>query len=231
MSQKKAFISGVTKGIGKALASALQSAGYEIWGCASTEQSVMQFSESFPEANVRQADLREKTAVFDLADDLLGEAGRFDLLINNAGVFIPGQIHSESDETFEQIMALNLNAAYYLTKRLLPPMLETAAGDIVNICSTASITPYVNGGSYCISKFAQLGFSRVLREELKPKGIRVFSVLPGPTYTASWEGADLPPDRFVQPEDVAKATLAALQLPRGTVVEELIIRPQEGDIG
>lgn len=231
MPNKKAFISGVTKGIGKAVANRLQKDGFEIWGCASTGESIEAFSAENPKARLFQCDLSKKPEVKEMTGRLNDEAGCFDALVNNAGIFIPGKIHEEDDETFEKLMALNMNGTYYLTKALLPPMLEARSGDVVNICSTASITPYPNGGSYCISKFAQLGFSRVLREEMKAYDIRVFSVMPGPTYTASWEGADVPKERFAQPEDVAETVASALRLPKGAVVEELIIRPLQGDLG
>ncbi len=98
------------------------------------------------------------------------------------------------------------------------------------MCSTASIIPYTNGGSYCISKFALYGMTKVLREELKEHGVRVTAVLPGATLTASWEGVDLPAERFMKPEDVAQAMFTAWSLSSQAVIEELLIRPQLGDI-
>jgi short-subunit dehydrogenase len=90
--------------------------------------------------------------------------------------------------------------------------------------------PYINGGSYCISKFALLGMTKVLREEMKEHGVRVTAILPGATLTASWEGANLPPERFMKPDDVAEAILTAYKMSDRSVVEELVIRPQLGDI-
>ncbi|MBL7876963.1 MAG: SDR family NAD(P)-dependent oxidoreductase, partial [Cyclobacteriaceae bacterium] len=104
------------------------------------------------------------------------------------------------------------------------------SGHIFNICSIASIKAYPNGGSYAISKFALLGFSKVLREELKEHGIRVTAVLPGATKTASWAGSTLPDSRFIKPEDVAETIFSAYSLSPNAVVEELLIRPQLGDI-
>jgi short-subunit dehydrogenase len=89
---------------------------------------------------------------------------------------------------------------------------------------------YSNGGSYCISKFAMYGMSKVLREELKNDGIRVSSVLPGATFTASWEGSDLSQDRFLSPEDVAEMVVATYKLSPRTVVEDIVLRPQLGDL-
>ena len=90
--------------------------------------------------------------------------------------------------------------------------------------------PYANGGSYCISKFALLGMSKVLREEMKEQNVRVTSILPGATLTASWEGVDLPEERFMKPGDIAESVWSAYQLSDRTVIEELVMRPQLGDI-
>ena len=98
------------------------------------------------------------------------------------------------------------------------------------MCSIASIKAYPNGGSYAISKFALLGFSKVLREELKEFGIRVTAILPGATRTASWDGVELPDDRFMKVEDVADTIFSAYSLSSRSVVEEILIRPQLGDI-
>jgi short-subunit dehydrogenase len=109
-------------------------------------------------------------------------------------------------------------------------MKEIRRGHVFNMCSIASIKAYPNGGSYAISKFALLGFSKVLREELKEFNVRVTAVLPGATRTASWDGVDLPEDRFMRAEDVAETVFSAYSISERSVVEEIIIRPQLGDI-
>ena len=90
--------------------------------------------------------------------------------------------------------------------------------------------PYANGGSYSISKYAMLGMTKVLREEMKQHGIRVTAVLPGATLTPSWAGVDLPASRFIKPEDVAESVYGTYSLSKNSVVEEILIRPMEGDI-
>jgi short-subunit dehydrogenase len=109
-------------------------------------------------------------------------------------------------------------------------MKSAKSGHIFNICSIASIQAYPNGGSYAISKFAMLGFSKCLREELKEFGIRVSAIMPGATKTASWEGVDIPDDRFMKAEDIAETIYAAYILSSRSVVEEIIIRPLLGDL-
>lgn len=153
-----------------------------------------------------------------------------DVLVNNSGLFIPGKITEEDDEALPFMINTNLYSAYYMTKAFVHGMIARRSGHIFNMCSTASITPYINGGSYCISKYAMLGMTKVLREELKEHNVRVTAILPGATLTASWEGVDLPPERFVKAEDVAMAVWNAYALSENSVVEELLIRPQLGDL-
>ena len=144
--------------------------------------------------------------------------------------FLPGLVHEEKDGSLEKMIETNLYSAYHLSRGLIPQMKEKQKGHIFNICSIASIQAYPNGGSYGISKFALYGFSKSLREELKEFNIRVSSILPGATYTASWEGVDIPQDRFMTPEDVAEAVMMCYNLKGNTVVEDMILRPQLGDL-
>ena len=143
---------------------------------------------------------------------------------------MPGQIHNEEEGTLEAMIETNLYSAYHLTRALVSEMIERKEGYIFNICSTASITAYTNGGSYCISKFAMLGMSKVLREELKPHHVRVTSILPGATLTNSWAGVELPAERFIAPEDIAQVVWTAYNLPDSTVLEEILMRPMLGDL-
>jgi short-subunit dehydrogenase len=103
-------------------------------------------------------------------------------------------------------------------------------GHIFNMCSVASKTIFPNASAYCISKFALLGFSKVLRAELKDKQIKVTSLLPGATWSNAWAGVELPKERIMQAEDIAKVVWSAYHLGDSAVVEEIILRPQLGDL-
>mgnify|MGYP000259394715 CR=1 FL=1 len=226
----RVFISGASKGIGLATAQRFLTAGYEVAISASTEESLAAVQKQHPEIQIFRADMSNKSEVQALGQWINDSFGPLDILVNNVGRFIPGELHKETDEAFEATLHTNLFSNYYLTKAVLPAMMERKTGDIFNICSTASIMAYPNGGSYCISKFALLGFSKVLREEMKAYGIRVISVIPGATLTASWEGVDLPEERFMPAEDIATAIFEAQQLSRRTVIEEILLRPALGDL-
>ncbi|MEM9982632.1 MAG: SDR family NAD(P)-dependent oxidoreductase, partial [Bacteroidota bacterium] len=129
---------------------------------------------------------------------------------------------------FEKTMSINVFSVYYFTKALLPTLSKEAS--VFNICSIASNTILPNCGAYGISKFALLGFSKILREELKAQQVKVTSVLPGATFTAAWEDSDIDPARIMPAKDVAKAIWGCYTLSTQSVVEELTIRPQLGDL-
>ena len=143
---------------------------------------------------------------------------------------MPGQIHVEEDAVLESQINTNLYSAVRLTKSILPVMLPQKKGTIVNISSIAGIMAYPNSGSYSVSKFALQGFSKVLRDELKDKGIRVVSVLPGATWTNAWAGAEIPEERMMKARDIALTIWNAIELSDRAVIEEVILRPQLGDL-
>lgn len=218
-------VTGGTKGIGRAIVDRFVAGGFEAVVCARSVEGVSG-SGLLPFA----ADLATRSGVNALINYVQSLNRPVDVLVNNTGVFQPGQIHNEADGTFEQLINTNVGSAYHLTRGLMRDMMIRRQGHIFMMCSTASITPYTNGGSYCISKFALLGMSRVLREELKPHDVKVTAILPGATLTASWAGTDLPEERFMKPEDVADSAWMAYSLSKSAVVEEILIRPQLGDI-
>ncbi|MCS7085080.1 MAG: SDR family oxidoreductase, partial [Bacteroidia bacterium] len=149
--KKTVVITGVSRGIGLAIAERFAREGFDVVGCASTEQSAARTREKFPSFDVFKADLCDKNDLEAFCEHIKKRPDPIEVLVNNAGRFIPGKIETESDQTFQTLMALNVGAPYFLTKRLLGRM--NAGSTIVNVCSTASITAYPNGASYCISKF------------------------------------------------------------------------------
>jgi short-subunit dehydrogenase len=234
--KRKAIITGGTKGIGRAIAEALATEGYDIAVCsrnaADLETMREDFGRRFPRTELLTAvaDVRDKNAILNFADSIKTDWDRVDVLVNNAGIFLPGKLQDEADGVLEQMIETNLYSAYYLTRHLLPLMLRQGRGHIFTICSVASLRAYQNGGSYSISKYALLGFTHNLREELKSTGIKVTAILPGATWSESWAGFEAPAERLMQPRDVAEGIVSALRMSASAVVEELLIRPQLGDI-
>ncbi|MEL6630667.1 MAG: SDR family oxidoreductase [Bacteroidota bacterium] len=230
MSQPTIFISGASKGIGLAIARAFYQQQFRVVICARGEAGLQAAKAEMPDLITYACDVANKSEVQKMATWLNEEIGPLEILVNNAGFFQPGEVHAEADEVYESMLRTNMDSTYYLTKGVIPLMKKEAKGTIFNIASIASLKAYANGGSYSISKFAMLGFSKNLREELKPHGIRVMSVMPGATFTASWEGVDVPEERLMPAEDVASMVWAMYNTSYRTVVEEIIIRPMLGDL-
>lgn len=230
------IITGASKGLGKAFANEF-ALNNTLLLCARNEdvlqQTVKEIADKYSSTKVfyKKADLSIKQEAIDFAKWCL-TFGTPDVLINNAGTFLPGSIHNEQDGTIENMIETNLYSAYYVTKTLLPVMMQeiNTSKHIFNICSIASLKAYENGGSYSISKFALLGFNKNLREELKPYNIKVTAVLPGAVYTDSWIGSGVSESRIMQSADIAKMVFAASQLSAQACVEEIVFRPQLGDL-
>jgi len=230
-------ITGSTKGIGKATAEVFVSNGCNLVICSRSNKDLEASAAAMRNMyNVdvifKQTDMRDTAQVKAFGQFVLDSWGKVDVLINNAGVFVPGDVSEEDEGNLEMMIETNLYSAYHLTRTLLPAMLKKNAGHIFNICSVASIIALPNGGSYSISKYALMGFNTVLREELKDKGIKVTAVLPGATWSNSWAAAkgEIPHERLMEAEDIAKSIWSCYDLGPSAVVEELLIRPQLGDL-
>lgn len=233
---KTAVITGGTKGIGRAILERFAQENFNIITCARKKAELIDlqqhFAKNYPNVliSVYQADLSKKEEVSNFISFINSIHKNIDVLVNNVGVFEAGQTHNEADGILEKMIETNLYSAYYLTRGLVENMIANQKGHIFNMCSTASIMAYTNGGSYCISKFALYGFTKLLREELKTKGVKVTAILPGATITPSWDGVDLPADRLMPPQDVAEAIWTTYNLSDRTVIEEILLRPQLGDL-
>lgn len=232
---KLVVITGGTKGIGRALVERFAAGGFDVVTCARNAEDLRLLKTEVEQRTgqsvfVYQADMSVKEQVKQFCNEVHQLNRAIDVLVNNAGYFTPGTLATEPEGTLESMIEANLYSAYQVTRGLIDGMMKRKVGHVFNMCSIASIKAYPNGGAYAISKFALLGFTKCLREEMKEHGVRVTAVLPGATLTASWAGVDLPEDRFIKSEDVAETIFAAWSISGRSVVEELIIRPQLGDI-
>lgn len=230
-----ALITGASRGIGKAIAAIFASNGHDLIISSRNEialyKAMEELQTNYPSVSIKAKafDLSVKKQAKDLGTWCLQYVVP-DILVNNAGLFEPGSVHNEPEGTLESQLSINLNSAYHLTRTLLPKMMERRSGHIFNMCSIASLDAYDNGGAYSISKFAIYGFSKNLREEMKPYNIKVTAIHPGAVLTDSWEGYDNSSNRIMVAEDIAKMVLACSQLSPAACVEEIVIRPQLGDL-
>lgn len=230
-----AIITGATHGIGAAIARRLAQEHFSLAICSRSEDELAAFKSELlalgsKEVITQRADLSLAADVTAFAAFVLQHFPQIDILVNNAGLFVPGTICAEPEGQLEKMLQLNVLSAYNLTRKIVPSMKQRQQGHIFNICSVASLKAYSNGGSYSISKYALLGFSDNLREELKMDNVKVTAICPGATQSRSWSGSGVPDERLMKAEDVAHTLWSAYTLSRQTDVELIVLRPQFGDL-
>lgn len=232
------IITGASKGLGLAIAQtfALDQLPHTLFLCARREQELTQAKEELKQVSpsltihTHPADVSQKEDITAFASFILQHTITIDILINNAGTFLPGTITTEEEGTLDTLLQTNLASAYHLTRALLPTMIKQQSGHIFNICSIASLQAYPPGASYSISKFALMGFSKNLRHELTPHHIKVTTVYPGAFWSESWEGSGINPQRIMEASDIAKLIYTSAHLSPQACPEDIIIRPQPGDL-
>lgn len=230
-----AVITGAGRGIGKAIAKKLASMGYDLLLNSRTEQSLAaamaEINTAYPEITVRgkAADMSIKMEAIAFAEWCLG-FGSADVLVNNAGAYLPGNAVFGPDGHVEDMMNVNFYSAYYMSRYLAPSMVAQKRGHIINICSIASLQAYKNGGAYGISKYAMMGLSKNLRLELMEHHIRVTAFYLGAVDTDTWGGFDNSQERIMKAEEVAEAVAMSISLKGSAVVEDITLRPQLGDL-
>lgn len=233
---KTVVVTGCTKGIGLAVAKAFAGAGYQVAGCARNLADLAALKQELHQLNpmgihtLLPCDVSDTPQLKLFISQVNQAYQSVQVLVNNAGVFLPGSLITEAEGVLENLLQTNVTSAYHVTRGVLPGMLQNKSGHVFNICSIASLQAYDAGASYTISKFALLGFSKQLRHETKGTGVKVTALMLGATLTNSWAGVDLPEARFIKPEDVAQTILGVCELSNHADVEEIVIRPQLGDI-
>lgn len=176
-------------------------------------------------------DVRSEKDVRALFRLIKKEFGRVDILVNNAGMSHPlRNIEDLPLETWREVLETNLTGMFLCTRAALPLMRK--GGVIVNNLSVAARGVFPGESAYCASKHGALGFTDTLRAEVRGRGIRVISLLPGPTATDLWNQfmPEAPRDKMMSPETVARAVIAAISLPENATVEELRIGPTAGNV-
>ena len=229
-------ITGASRGLGKAIAHVFAQNGHNLILTSRNDialyNAMQEFMTQYPNISVkaRPFDLSIKEEAQAFGKWVLDLQVSIDVLVNNAGLFDPGSVYNEPDGTLEHMMAVNLFSAYHVTRAVINQMITQKSGHIFNMCSIASLKAYPNGGAYSISKYALAGFSTNLREEMKPHGIKVTAVYPGAAYTDSWVGSGVDPKRIMEAEDISRMVYTAAHLSPQACVEEIILRPQLGDL-
>lgn len=231
------LVTGASRGIGFSILKKFAIAGWDLAFCSKNAESVAKAKAELEKINpsikilAETVDVSQKTEVESFGKKCIDTFGKIEVLVNNAGMYTPGMISGASyDDELEKLMQVNLYSAYWIGKSIIPSMIENKSGHIFNISSIAGLQAYANGGAYSITKFALTGYTKALREELKVSRIRVTGVYPGAVLTDSWGGIDLPNTRFIDPNDIAELVYTTHQLSPNATVEDIIIRPTDGDI-
>jgi 3-oxoacyl-[acyl-carrier protein] reductase len=216
---KKALITGASRGIGRAIAMALASDGVDLFLTARDGDLLGDLKKELTKFNVKveykTADLTSENEVEGLFADAIGFLEEINILINNAGIGIRGNVADIEVSDWEKMYLVNLKSAFMLSRLAAREMIRRKSGYIINIGSGASQTPMAGFAGYCASKYGLLGFSESLGLELREHNIKVSIVLPG--STATHFGGGRPEDKIsskpgiLRPEDVADSVLYLLK--------------------
>jgi NAD(P)-dependent dehydrogenase (short-subunit alcohol dehydrogenase family) len=230
---KVALVTGATRGIGFAIVKALAAQGANLAiaarDAAALEKAGRELAAYKTRIVSKACDVADRESVDSLLREVRGEFGHLDILINNAGVsHAQAPVEQLEVTSWEKVLATNLTGMFLVTRAALP--LLKSGGTIVNNLSVAAKEVFPGEAAYCASKHGALGLTNTLREELRPKGIRVIALLPGATDTEIWNQfwPEAPRQKMMSPETVAQAVISALTLPANSCMDELIIRPSAG---
>jgi len=239
MKKKTILITGATSGIGKATATLFAARGERLILCGRRQERLEALQNVFQcETHLLNFDVRDRTAVFDAINSLPEQWKNIDLLINNAGnAHGLDPVHKADLDDWDAMIDGNVKGLMYVTKAVLPQMVERKAGQIVNVGSIAGIEVYPNGNVYCASKFAVDAFTQGLRIDLNPFGIRISAVHPGLVETefsmVRFKGDEERSKKVydtlrpLTAEDVADAIAYMVDVPPHVTVADLTLLPTD----
>lgn len=228
-------VTGASQGIGRAIAEAFAGEPDARLALAARSKGKLEAvaaacRDRGADALVVPTDLTDEETVRQLARAVTDRWGVPDVLVNNAGTFTYAPLDELTLDGFREQIDVNLTGTFAVTQAFLPAMRARGEGHLFFMTSVAALQAYPGNAGYCAAKHGVRGLARVVREETKNEGLRVTTIIPGATHTPTWDGVDLPDERFMPPEDVARAVVHAYSLSGRSVVEEVLLRPQEGDV-
>jgi NAD(P)-dependent dehydrogenase (short-subunit alcohol dehydrogenase family) len=230
-----ALVTGSTRGIGLAIAQALATEGCNLVVTGRDEKALRSISKELASANIKvlahACDVRDPQSVATLFRAIRQKFNRLEIVINNAGI---AHTNSTVDKLplslWKDVIDTNLTGMFLITQAALPMM--QSGGTIVNNLSIVANRVFAGSAAYIASKQGALGLTNTLREELRPKGIRVIALMPGATDTAIWNTfwPQAPRKKMMSPATIAESVVHAIQLPANATVETLEILPTAGPL-
>ncbi|MFC0778510.1 3-ketoacyl-ACP reductase [Flavobacterium sp. HJSW_4] len=226
LKNKNAFITGAGKGIGKAVAIALAKEGVNLILVSRTQKDVEQLADEASNLGVKalalSADVSDINSINKAVEKALAEFKHIDILINSAGIASFGKFLELDPEAWERIIQVNLMGTYFTTRAIIPNMIERQTGDIINISSTAGLNGNALTSAYSASKFAVLGLTDSLMQEMRKHNIRVTALTPSTVATDMAKDLNLTdgnPEKVMQSEDMADLIIAQLKLNRRVFIK------------
>lgn len=235
---KVVVVTGASKGIGKATASAFAAVGAKVVLAARTRETLEQVARELSVGGVSNpdsilvvpTDVTDAEAVQRLIERTLDVYQHVDILVNNAGIGHFGPVVDFAPDDWDTVLNSNLKAVYLCAKYALPSMLAQGGGQIINVLSIAAKVAFEASAAYCAAKAGALALTKVLASEVRQQDVRVTAVLPGSVHTPFWDDVPQHPDfdQMLKPEHVADTIISICQQPPGMVTEEIIVMPPLG---
>ncbi len=233
---RNVWITGASSGIGRALAKTFIDHGDTVVATGRNREHLRSLEEELVKGTgrlvVAECNLRSIDQVARIARQTLAELGTLDILINNAGVTYFKDFESTTIDEFDEVLETNLRGLFLTTKGVLAAMIQNGSGSIINILSFAGKTVYTGSSAYAASKAGAEAMMDVLRAETRGKGIKIVNVYPGAVLTSIWQPQhrERYGQRMMKPEEVARIVYEISCQPESMMVEEVILRPQGGDL-
>lgn len=230
---KIALVTGASRGIGRAIAKALAQEGVNLAINSRAEEGLIILKNELKDLGIDilicPFDLKDPKAPKMIIEKVIEHFGKLDILINNAGIALAKPITETREEEWDEIMAVNVKAPFFLCKYAIPYLKESDIPTIINISSVVGTKGYVNQGVYTASKHALMGFTKVLAQEVHDDGIRVHVIAPGGVATdlVTIMRPDIDPETLIRPEEIAEIVIFLLKFRGNAVIDEINVRREK----
>ncbi len=237
MDKKIVLVTGASSGIGEAVARKLAKNRHTVVLSGRNKVRLVGLERELAGKGQRvvavSGDLAKEEDARKVVTEALKTFGSVDAVVHSAGVFHVSRLEETPTDTFRSVLDTNLTSLYYVMKYLLPHFYAQKRGQVIAVSSVAGRQGFAGETAYCASKWGLQGFLEALRLEAKERGVRVTSILPGPTLTPAWKAFDgpVPEDKLMAPETVADTILFALDQPENALVESLVVTPSRDPFG